>query len=133
RVRAHVLAGCAFAFIFLAPCWVTVRADKGPAQPGPAEATAATSTGSQVQAVVPHPPAAPLAQSGMRLERQLLTPSGNLRIQYLRDRQAGTHQIALQDVHNPANTAVIAQYKRNAWVVVSPNDEWVVLNTRDGA
>ena len=51
----------------------------------------------------------------------------------MRDRQKGIRQIALQDARNPANTAVLAQYKRNAWVVVSPNDEWIVLNSRDGA
>ena len=28
---------------------------------------------------------------------------------------------------------MLVQYKRNAWVVISPNDEWVVLNSRDGA
>jgi hypothetical protein len=108
-------------------------ADTGPGQPGPAEVmTPAPGGGSQVQPVVHHQPAAPPAQPGMHLERQLLTPSGNLRIQYLRDRQKGIHQIALQDVHNPANTAVLAQYKRNAWVIVSPDDEWIVLNSRDG-
>src|SRR5206468_6078994 len=48
-------------------------------------------------------------------------------------RQKGLRQIALQDAHSPANTTVLAQYKRNAWVVISPDDEWIVLNNRDGA
>ncbi len=69
----------------------------------------------------------------MRVERQVLSPSGKLRIEYMRDRQKGLRQIALQDAQNPANTTVLAQYKRNAWVVLSPNDEWLILNNRDGA
>jgi hypothetical protein len=131
--RAHALVACTLGFIVLAPGWPKLLADTGPAQPGPAEATTAAPAGSQDQSVAHHPAAAPPAQPGLHLERQLVTPSGNLRIQYLCDRQKGIHQIALQDVHNPANTAVIAQYKRNAWLVVSPNDEWIVLNSRDGA
>ncbi len=69
----------------------------------------------------------------MRLVRLVLSPSGKLRIQYLRDRAKGLRQIALQDAQNPANTTVLAQYKSNAWALVSPDDEWVVLNNRDGA
>ncbi len=69
----------------------------------------------------------------MQVVRQVLSPSGKLRVEYMRDRQQGIRQIALQDAHNPANTTVLAQYKRNAWVVLSPDDEWIVLNNRDGA
>lgn len=69
----------------------------------------------------------------MKVVRQVLSPSGKLRIQYLRDRDKGLRQIALQDANNPANRTVLAQYKRNAWVVISPDDEWIVLNNRDGA
>ena len=130
--RVHALIACLFGFAVLAPGWTKLLADTGPAQPGPAEAATTAPAGAHDQSVAHRPPAPPPAQPGLHLERQLLSPSGNLRIQYLRDRQKGIHQIALQDVHNPANTAVIAQYKRNAWLVVSPNDEWVVLNTRDG-
>ena len=69
----------------------------------------------------------------MRVVRQVLSPSGKLRIQYMRDREKGLRQIALQDARNSANTTVLAQYKRNAWAVISPDDEWIVLNNRDGA
>jgi hypothetical protein len=133
-VRARVLAACILGLLVLAPCWTKSAADTGPAQKGPAEAAPpAPVAGSQAQPVAHHQPAPPPAPAGMRLERQVLTPSGNLRIEYMRDRQKGIRQIALQDAHNPSNTTVLAQYKRNAWVVVSPNDEWVVLNSRDGA
>ena len=131
-VRARALITCIFGFIVLAPGWTKLRADTGPAQPGPAETTASAPGNSKIQPVAHHPPTAAPVQPGMRIERQLVTPSGNLRIQYLRDRQKGMHQISLQDAHNPANTTVLVEYKRNAWVVVSPNDEWLILNTRDG-
>jgi hypothetical protein len=133
-VRARVLAACIFGLIVLAPCWTKLAADTGPAQKGPAEtAPPPPAAGSQAPPAAHHEPAPPPVQAGMRVERQVVTPSGNLRIEYMRDRQKGIRQIALQDAHNPANTAVLAKYKRNAWVVVSPNDEWVVLNNRDGA
>jgi hypothetical protein len=69
----------------------------------------------------------------MQLVRKVMSPSGKLVVQYMRDRQQGIRQIALQDAHNPANTTVLAQYQRNAWIVLSPDDEWIVLNNRDGA
>ena len=47
----------------------------------------------------------------MKIERQMLSPSGKLRIEYMRDRQQGIRQIALQDAHNPANTTVLTEYK----------------------
>lgn len=78
-------------------------------------------------------PTPPPIQPGTHLERQVLTASGNLRVRYLRDREHNIRQIAIQDVHNPANETVLAQYQRTAWVVVSPNDDWIVLQIRDKA
>gem|GEM_PF-1912777 len=78
-------------------------------------------------------PAPPPVQAGLHLDRQVPSPSGNLRVEYLRDRQHGIRQIALQDAHNPSNTTVLAQYKGNAWVVIARDDEWIVLNSRNGA
>lgn len=134
NLLARILAASICVFILLAPRWSDSLGDTGPAQPGPAEASSpATPQVSQARQVA-HQPAAPSqAQPGMRVERQVLSPSGQLRIEYMRDRQQGLRQIALQDSHNPANTAVLAQYKRNAWIVISPDDQWVILNTRDGA
>lgn len=94
----------------------------------PANGNVATS---QPVTAVPHHPKPPAVQPGMHLERQVLTPSGQLRVRYLRDRQQGIREITLQEVKNPANETVLAQYKRNAWVVVSPNDDWIILENRD--
>jgi len=94
----------------------------------PVQGTVATT---QPATVVRHHPTPPPVQAGLHLERQVVTPSGSLRIRYLRDRAAGTREIAVQDAHNPANEMVLTQYKRTAWVVVSPNDDWIVLERRD--
>ena len=94
----------------------------------PVQGTVATT---QPATVVRHHPTPPPVQAGLHLERQVVTPSGSLRIRYLRDRAAGTREITVQDAHNPANEMVLTQYKRTAWVVVSPNDDWIVLERRD--
>ena len=133
-VLARILAASISVFLLLAPCWTKSAGDPGPAQAGPAEAAPpGAGAVSQPKQVAHQPPAPAQAQPGMRVERQVLSPSGKLRIEYMRDRQQGIRQIAVQDAHHPANTTVLAQYKRNAWVVVSPDDEWIVLNNRDGA
>ena len=133
-VIARIGAANIFLLSLFVPCWTDASGDSGPAQAGPAEAAPADNkaTGSQLMQVAHHAPP-PAVQPGMHLERQLLSPSRNLRIEYSRDRQRGIRQISLRDARNASNTTVLAQYKRNAWVVVSPDDEWVVLNTRDGA
>ena len=115
--------------------------DKAPAAQAPAAPVAAasvpaapgssTAVASQPVAAAPHHPKPPPLQPGMRVERQVMTPSGQLRVRYLRDRQQGIREIAVQEAKNPANEAVLAQYQRNAWVVVSPNDDWIILETRE--
>ncbi len=85
----------------------------------------------QPVAPAPHHPSPPPIQPGMHVDRQVLTASGHLRILYLRDRQRGIREIAFQDAQNPSNQTVLADYKRNGWVVVSPNDDWVIFETRD--
>jgi hypothetical protein len=75
-------------------------------------------------------PVPPAVQPGLHLERQTVSASGNLRIQYLRDRQQGMREIVLQDPHDPSNSCILAQYSGSAWPVVSPDDQWIALNTR---
>jgi hypothetical protein len=94
----------------------------------PANGTVATNVPTRAAS---HHPVPPAVQAGMRLERQVVTPSGQLRVRYLRDRQQGVREITLQDAKDPANETVLTQYKHNAWVVISPNDDWVVLETRE--
>ena len=134
-----------FILLVLVPRWSKAANTSAPASaPAPAQVAAASpaavasapvngtvATGQPAAAAAPHHPKPPTIQPGMRLERQVLTPSGQLRVRYLRDRQQGIRQIALQEVKNPANETVLAQYKRNAWVVVSPNDDWIILETRE--
>jgi len=130
---ARILAAIASILILLAPAWTISLGDPGPGAPGPAEAAPSEAAPRSVsKPPARKQPVPPQAPAGMQLVRKVMSPSGKLAIQYLRDRQQGIRQIALQDAKNPANTTVLAQYKRNAWVVLSPDDEWIILNSRDG-
>ena len=129
---ARILAAIASILILLAPAWTISLGDPGPGAPGPAEAAPSEAAPRSVsKPPARKQPVPPQAPAGMQLVRKVMSPSGKLAIQYLRDRQQGIRQIALQDAKNPANTTVLAQYKRNAWVVLSPDDEWIVLNSRE--
>ena len=104
------------------------------AAPAPAKAASATSavaTNQSAAAAAPHHAVPPPVKAGMRVERQVLTPSGHLRVCYLRDRQQNLREIKLQDAQNPANETLLADYHRNAWVVASPNDDWLILVRRE--
>ena len=101
---------------------------QSPSNAVPAQASAADNSAA---GSARHHPTPPPVQAGMRLERQVLTASGNLRVRYLRDREHDLRQISIQDAHDPANQTLLAQYKHTAWVVVSPNDDWIVLQRRD--
>ena len=131
---ACIFAASISFFVLLTVCSTVSLGDPGPPQPGPVETAApAAAATSQPRQVAHQPPTQSQAPPGMRTERQLLSPSGKLRIAYMRDRQHGLRQITLQDAQNPANATVLAQYNRNAWVVISPDDQWIVLNNRGGA
>ncbi|HEY3661602.1 MAG TPA: YARHG domain-containing protein [Chthoniobacterales bacterium] len=131
-VRRLLAASIAASFLF-ALCLTDSLGDTGPAAQGPAAAAPESAPATAQTKPAAAKPAPPAAKPGMQVVRQVPSPSGKLRIQYMRDREKGLKQIALQDLKNPANTTVLAQYKRNAWAVISPDDEWVVVNTRDGA
>jgi hypothetical protein len=67
------------------------------------------------------------------LERQLTSPSGNIRITYFRDRKTKMRRIALEDVRRPGATAVLCESKGTVWVLVSPDDQWIAVNERTPA
>lgn len=114
------------------PNTVPQVASNAPAQsPSNALPAQATAEGNSAAGSAHHHPTPPPIQAGLHLERQVLTVSGNLRVRYLRDRERGLREIAIQDAHNPSNETILAEYKRTAWVVVSPNDDWIVLQKRD--
>src|SRR5689334_10398891 len=115
------------------PAPAGVAANPNPALPStsnPVPVQGTMASNSTANSARQHPTPPPI-QAGMHLERQVLTASGNLRVRYLRDRERNLRQISVQDVHNPANETMLAQYQRTAWVVVSPNDDWIVLQIRD--
>src|ERR1041384_8140791 len=90
---ARVFAATASVFILLAPCATKSWGDPGPPAPGPAEAApASTTAGSTSKPAAHKPPAPPQAQPGMKLVRRVMSPSGKLVVNYMRDRQQGVWQ-----------------------------------------
>ena len=43
------------------------------------------------------------------------------------------HQIVLENVQHPDQTKVFLEYERSAWILISPDDQWIVLNNRPKA
>ena len=81
--------------------------------------------------VAPAGTAAP--RSDLVLERQIGSPSGNLQIKYFRDRKTKIRRIAVEDAHRPGVTSVLCESKQPAWALVSPDDQWIAVNQRQGA
>jgi hypothetical protein len=82
----------------------------------------------------PPAPAVPAAPSSdLVLERQFTSPSGNLQIKYFRDRKTKIRRITVEDAHRPGITTVLCESKQPAWALVSPDDQWIAVNQRQGA
>lgn len=73
------------------------------------------------------PPAPP---AGFALERQVPSASGNLEIQYLRDRNSKMRRIAVDDAHRPGSGTVLCESKHTVWAMISPDDQWIVVAER---
>ena len=71
--------------------------------------------------------------SDLVLERQFTSPSGNLEIKYFRDRKTKIRRITVEDPHRPGVTTVLCESKQPAWALVSPDDQWIAVNQRQGA
>jgi hypothetical protein len=67
------------------------------------------------------------------VERQLMSGGGKVRIKYLRDRQSKMRRIVVEDAAHPEASAVVWESKRAAWVLVSPDDQWIAVNERNEA
>jgi len=82
----------------------------------------------------PPAPAVPVAPSSdLVLERQFTSPSGNLQMKYLRDRKTKIRRIAVEDAHRPGAATVLCESKQPAWALISPDDQWIAVNQRQGA
>jgi hypothetical protein len=81
--------------------------------------------------VAPAGTAAP--SSDLVLERQFTSPSGNLQIKYFRDRKTKMRRITLEDAHRPGVTTVLCESKQPVWALVSPDNQWIAVNQRQGA
>ena len=71
--------------------------------------------------------------SDLVLERQFTSPSGKLQIKYSRDRKTKIRRITVEDAHRPDVTSVLCESKQPAWALVSPDDQWIAVNQRQGA
>src|SRR5437868_13709025 len=65
------------------------------------------------------------------LERQVTSSSGNIRINYFRNRNTKVRRVAVEDVRHPDASTVLSESKRTVWVLVSPDDQWIAVNERD--
>jgi YARHG domain len=83
-------------------------------------------------AATPAPARAPLPD-GAVVQREEVSPSGKIRIKYLRSKGNPVRQIVLENVARPGDSKVFFEHERNAWVLVSPDDEWIALNNRPSA
>jgi hypothetical protein len=82
----------------------------------------------------PIAPAGTVAPSSdLVLERQFTSPSGNLEIKSFRDRKTKIRRITVEDAHRPGVTTVLCESKQPAWALVSPDDQWIAVNQRQGA
>jgi hypothetical protein len=90
-------------------------------------------TSNIVPAGSPAAPTVAAASSGdFVTERQLTSPSGNIQISYFRNPKTKMRRIAVGDAHRSGSSAVLYESKHNAWVLVSPDDQWIVVNERTG-
>ncbi len=91
----------------------------------------------QTSNIVPGSPGTPAVAAAppgdFVLERQLTSPSGNIQISYFRNPKTKMRRIAVEDAHRPGSSAVLYESTHNAWVLVSPDDQWIVVNERTGA
>ena len=103
-------------------------------QPGNRTIVSSPATPSQPNNNTPVAPAGTATPSSdLVLERQIGSPSGNLQIEYFRDRKTKIRRIAVEDAHRPGVTSVLCESKQPAWALVSPDDQWIAVNQRQGA
>ena len=43
------------------------------------------------------------------------------------------HRIVLESVKQPSESKAFFEYQRNARILISPNDQWIILNNRPSA
>lgn len=71
------------------------------------------------------------ASSDFVLERQVTSPSGNMRIKQLLDRKTKVRRITVEDAHRPGVSAVLFESKRTAWAIISPDEQWIAVDERN--
>ncbi|MEY2539597.1 MAG: hypothetical protein QOG67_3337 [Verrucomicrobiota bacterium] len=123
--------------IFILAKWLPRRPDTSTKEPH-AMAAAALAQASVPSAstantsAINNPASAAQAPGGFAVERQVMSASGNVRIKYARDRKTKVRRILVEDAHHPEASSVIHESKNNAWVLLSPDDQWIAVDERTG-
>jgi len=110
--------------VFILARWLPRRADTSAREPHAMAAAAPSASTSNTSAAQ--------APGGFAVERQVVSASGNVRIKYARDRKTKVRRIVVEDAHHPDASSVIHESKNNAWVLVSPDDQWIAVDERTG-
>jgi hypothetical protein len=132
--RALVIGGVALALILLVNIVVLTiylpRLVRPPAAPQTAAAAPASPLNPGPSSTNP-PPAKHVAKpEGDVVQRSEVSPSGNIRVKYARRKGGPVRQIIIEPAAGLGDSKVLFEHQRNAWVVISPNDEWIALNNR---
>lgn len=72
----------------------------------------------------------PVAATNVAAQSSAPQHSSRIRVKYSRDPKTHIRSIAIEDAGHPGASTVLYQSPRPAWALVSPNDEWVVVNER---
>ena len=102
-----------------------------PQAPAPLATSAPVVTNASTPNAAPSPAIHTAKPEGAIVQRSQLSPSGNVRINYIRSKGNPMRQIVLESATDGSNESkILFEHQRNAWVVISPNDEWIALNNR---
>jgi YARHG domain len=142
--RALIIAGVVFvgvlgaANIVVLTLYLPRLMKSAAAKPLPAQTPVAAAPAISPAAAQTLPPSSPAPAAtvhaplpvGAVVQRQEVSPSGKIRIKYVRSKGNPVRQIVLESVARPQDSTVFFEHQRNAWLLVSPNDEWIALNNR---
>jgi hypothetical protein len=129
------LASLLIANIVVVSLWMPRRNN---AEAKTISSASATSSPAPAAAQLPNPAAtaqalatnAPVASGNFAVEREVTSTSGKVRLKYLRDPKSKLRQVSIEDASEPNSTTVLYQAQRPAWALISPDDQYVVVNER---
>ncbi len=129
-------AGLVIANVVVLAIWLPNRKVNDGAS-APAAGLTASTTAANSPATIAAAAASPQVQQqqqqtagGFVVERQVSSPTGNLQIKYLRDRNTKLRRITVDDARQPKGGTLLYETKHPAWALISPDDQWIVVAER---